>query len=87
MSRVAGFTVLMLGLGFGGYVYYPELAQYDADARNAAGRLVNEDPLLVPATATRESRTFSPQTPLFATATAPAPAAPRLPTELRPRCR
>ncbi len=75
MSRVAGFTVLMLGLGFGGYVYYPELAQYDADARNAAARLVKEDPLVVPASAPRETRTFSPQTPLFAPVSGPPPAA------------
>lgn len=81
MSRVAGFTVLVLGLGFGGYVYYPELAQYDADARNAAERLVKEDrapaePLVVPASAPRDGRTFSPQSPLFAPAPGASPAAP-----------
>jgi len=73
MSRVAGFTVLVLGLGFGGYVYYPELAQYDADARSAAERLVKEEKarseaLVVPASSPRDPRTFSPQSPLFAAA-------------------
>lgn len=70
MSRLSGFTVLLVGLGVGGYLYYPELLQHDASARHAAGRLIGDAepaPQPVPASsATASTRTFSPQNPLFA---------------------
>lgn len=80
--RVTGFAVLILGLGIGAHLYYPELRQHDAAAREAAGRLFASsvpDPQPLPAsTTTAASRTFSPQNPLFGTAPAQhAEAAPR----------
>lgn len=70
MSRLAGFTVLLAGLGVGGYLYYPDLVRRDATAFANASRLVAEDDFAlrpIPASSPREAtRTFSPQSPLFA---------------------
>lgn len=74
MPRLSGFATLVLGLGVGTYLYFPEVFEKGIAAWPALGASVQladtTDELAqqpVPAsTRPAESRTFSPRTPLFA---------------------
>jgi hypothetical protein len=74
MPRLFGFATLILGLGVGTYLYFPEVFEKGIAAwpvQGAGGQLADTADELalqpVPAsTRPAESRTFSPRTPLFA---------------------